>query len=181
MTGRTLGELQQRRPVEGHVISSEAYLSTVRDRLIEDDCEVTDEAIGPLHAMVGYRSNIKGLSKMHLFTAVASVPEVNEATVRDFAHQVSDYAKTQKGRFRGAQSGVLALPVLVTSNADDAAKRVAASPFRLGVGGFAAMVQPAVIDLAEGRVHTFRGRRLWGAAFAGYLRKKSTLYLPDPA
>jgi hypothetical protein len=29
-------------------------------------------------------------------------------------------------------------------------------------------------------VHTFRGRRLWGAAFAGYLRKKSLLYLPDP-
>jgi len=43
------------------------------------------------------------------------------------------------------------------------------------------MVQPAVVDLTEGRVHTFRGRRLWGAAFAGYLRSKSALYLPDPS
>jgi hypothetical protein len=43
------------------------------------------------------------------------------------------------------------------------------------------MVQPAVVDLTEGRVHTFRGRRLWGAAFAGDLRDKSTRYLPDPA
>src|SRR6266545_3388331 len=62
----------------------------------------------------------------------------------------------------------------------DAAKQVAATPFRLGVGGVAAMVQPAVVDLAEGRVHTYRGRRLWGAALAGYLRNKSLLYLPDP-
>jgi hypothetical protein len=82
---------------------------------------------------------------------------------------------------RGAQKGVMALAALVTADADDAAKRVADNPFRLGVGGFAAMVQPAVVDLTEGRIHTFRGRRLWGAALAGYLRDKSILYLPDPA
>jgi hypothetical protein len=81
---------------------------------------------------------------------------------------------------RGAQSGVLALAALVTPKADDAAKKLATSPFRLGVGGFAAMVQPAVVDLSEGRVHTFQGRRLWGAAFGGYLRNKRAFYLPDP-
>jgi hypothetical protein len=162
------------------MISSEAYLTMVRDRLAEDGCEVTEQAIGPLQAMVGYRSNVKALSKMHLFTVVASVPEVDEAAVQDFSRQVSDYAKAQKGRLRGAQSGVLALAALITPKADNAAKEVAANPFRLGFGGFAAMVQPAVVDLTEGRVHTFRGRRLWGAAFAGYLREKSALYLPDP-
>jgi hypothetical protein len=93
--------------------------------------------------MVGYRSNVKALSRMHLFNVVASVPEVNEATVRGFSRQASDYAKGQKV-------------------------------------GCQAMVQPAVVDLTEGRVHTFQGRRLWGAAFAGYLRKKRALYLPDP-
>jgi hypothetical protein len=159
------------------MVSSDAYLATVRDRLVEDGCEVTGDTVGSLHAMVGYQSNVKALSKMHLFTVVASVPEVNEATVRDFSRQASDYAKGQKGRLRGAQSGVLAL---VTPKADDAAKKIAANPFRLGVGGFAAMVQPAVVDLTEGRVHTFQGRRLWGGAFAGYLRKKRALYFPDP-
>jgi hypothetical protein len=162
------------------MISSDAYLTTVRDRLIEDGCTVTDQPIGPVQAMVGYRSNIKALSKVHLFTAVASVPEVNEAGLRDFSQRVSDYAKAQKGRLRGLQSGVMALAVLVAPKVDDAAKEVAAQPFRLGAGGFAAMVQPAVVDLIEGRVHTFRGRRLWGSAFAGYLRQKSILYLPDP-
>jgi len=163
------------------MISPEAYLATVRDRLVQDGCEVTEERIGSLQPLVGYRSNVKALSKIHLFTAVASAPRVDEAVVRHFAEQVIDYAKTQEGRLRGAQKGVMALAALVTTDADDAAKRVADNPFRLGVGGFAAMVQPAVVDLAEGRVHTFRGRRLWGAALAGYLRDKSSLYLPDPA
>jgi len=163
------------------MVSSDAYLTTVRGRLTEDGCEVTEGAIGPFQAMVGYRADTKGFSKMHLFTAVASVPEATEGTVRGFAHQVSDYAKEQKGRLRGAQSGVLALAAIVTPRADQAAKEIAANPFRLGFGGFAAMVQPAVVDLTEGRVHTFRGRRLWGAAFAGYLRSKSALYLPDPS
>ncbi len=162
------------------MISADAYLTTVRDRLIQDGCTVTNEPIGPVQAMVGYRSDIKALSKVHLFTAVATVSEVNEAALRDFAHRVSDYAKAQKGQLRGLQSGVMALAVLVAPNVDDAAKQVAAKPFRLGAGGFAAMVQPAVVDLTEGRVSTFRGGRLWGAALAGYLRTKSILYLPDP-
>ena len=162
------------------MITSDAYLITVRDRLIQDGCTVTNEPIGSVQATVGYRSNIKALSKVHLFTAVATVSEVNEAALRDFSHRVSDYAKAQKGRLRGVQSGVMALAVLVAPKVDDAAKQIAARPFRLGAGGFAAMVQPAVVDLTEGRVHTFRDRRLWGAALAGYLRQKSILYLPDP-
>jgi len=166
---------------EDHVISADSYLTTVRDRLIEDGCEVTDEAIGSMQAMVGYRSNVKALSKINLFTVVATVPEVDEATMRDFARKASDYAKDKKGQLRGAQSGVAALAVLVAPKVDSAAKELAARPFRLGVGGFAAIVQPAVVDLTEGRVHTFRGRRVWGAALAGYLRDKSARYLPDPA
>jgi hypothetical protein len=118
------------------MISTDAYLGTVRDRLVQDSCEVTERPIGPVHALVGYRSNVKALSKVHLFTAVAGVSEVNEAAIQDFSVRVSDYARE---------------------------------------------VQPAVVDLTEGRVHTFRGRRVWGAALAGYLRQKSVLYLPDPA
>jgi hypothetical protein len=48
------------------MISSDAYLTTVRDRLIQDGCTVTNEPIGSVQAMVGYRSNIKALSKVHL-------------------------------------------------------------------------------------------------------------------
>jgi len=106
------------------MVFAEDYLATVRDRLLEDGGEVTDETIGPLRAMVGYRSNVKALSKMHLFTAVASVPEVDEATMRDFARQVSDYAKSRKGR-RGRAVGVVALATLVAPKVDSAAKQPA--------------------------------------------------------
>jgi hypothetical protein len=163
------------------MVFADDYLATVRERMVADGCQVSDEAIGPVQAMVGYRSNIRALSKVHLFTVVASIPEVDEAAIGDFARQVSDYAKARKGQLRGAQSGVMALAALVAPKVDSAAKQLAAKPFRLGLGGFAAMVQPAVVDLTEGRVHTFRGRRVWGAALAGYLRDKSARYLPDPA
>jgi hypothetical protein len=79
------------------------------------------------------------------------------ASPTDFCYRVSDYVKAQKGQFRGLQSGVLALAALVAPKVDDAAKQAASEPFRLGAGGFAAMVQPAVVDLTEGRVHTLPG------------------------
>jgi hypothetical protein len=53
--------------------SLDAYLATVRDRMLQDGCTVTDEVIGPVQATMGYRSNVKALSKVHLFTAVAGV------------------------------------------------------------------------------------------------------------
>ena len=63
------------------MISPEVYLATVRDRLVQDGCEVTEERVGSLQPLVGDRSNVKALSKIHLFTAVASAPRVDEAVV----------------------------------------------------------------------------------------------------
>jgi hypothetical protein len=47
--------------------------------------------------------------------------------------------------------------------------------------GFAAMVQPAAVDVRDGHVHAFRGRRVFGAVYSSYFRKKINLYLPEPA
>jgi hypothetical protein len=44
--------------------SLDAYRATVRDRTFQDGCTVTDEVIGPVRATVGYRSNVKALSKV---------------------------------------------------------------------------------------------------------------------
>jgi hypothetical protein len=161
--------------------SPDAYLAEVSERLLEDGCEVTEETVGSFPSMVGYRNDIRALSKLHLFIVVATLPMVRQAAVRAFSQQVSEYAEARKGASLGMQSGIVALAALVAPSVDEAAKSVAARPFRLGRGGYATVVQPVVVDLAEGRVHTFRGRRLWGAAFAGYLRDKSGRYLPDPS
>jgi hypothetical protein len=165
------------------VSTGEEYLEKVQERLTRDDCTVTKEPIGPVEALVGYRSNFipLAMSKLHLFAVVASVAEVNEAAIRDFALSVLQHAKESKGAMRGMQSGVIAFAALVAPIVDDAAKQLTTRPFKVGLKGFAAMVRPAVIDLTESKVHTFRGRRFVGWAFNGYIRRKSVLYLPDPA
>jgi hypothetical protein len=83
---------------------------------------------------------------VHLVHRVASVPEVNQAAIRDFARQVSDYAKAQRYGCEARKSGVIAVAALAAPKVDSAAKQLAAKPFRLGLGGFAALVQPAVVD-----------------------------------
>lgn len=156
------------------------YVDVVRERMAADGCEVTTEQVGGLSALVGYRSNWRALSKMHLFTVVAESESVDVETLEHFTREASALAKNRKGAMRGAQSGILVIAALVTEYAEETAKVRAGKPFRQGAGGFAALAQPAVVDLTEKAVFSFRGRRIWGALFASYLRKKNKLYLPDP-
>ncbi|MGW5416567.1 hypothetical protein [Actinomadura geliboluensis] len=158
----------------------DGYIDVVRERVVGDGCEVTTEEVAGAPALVAYRSNWRALSKMHLFTVVAERESVDAATLEQFTREASRLGKNRKGAMRGAQSGVLVIAALVTEYADEPAKVVASKPFRQGTGGFAALVQPAVVDLTEKSVYSFRGRRIWGALLASYLRKKNMLYLPDP-
>jgi hypothetical protein len=79
------------------------------------------------------------------------------------------------------QSTVIVLPVLVAERADQSAVDMTQRLHQLNLGGFAAMAQPALVDLSAGRSHIFRGTRLWGYAFNSLIKKKLALYLPDPA
>ncbi|MEU5995269.1 hypothetical protein ABZ806_40360 [Spirillospora sp. NPDC047418] len=156
------------------------YVDVVRERMVADGCEVTAEQVGGVSALVGYRSNWRAFSKVHLFTVVAESGSVDVEALERFTREASSLAKRRKGAMRGAQSGVLVIAALVTEHADEAAKEMAGRRFRQGAGGFAALVQPAVVDLTGKTVYSFRGVRIWGALFAAYLRKKNKLYLPDP-
>lgn len=69
-------------------------------------------------------------------------------------------ALQRKGLWGGLQSGVIVLPVLVANSA--------------------VIAQPAVVELATGRSHTFHGTRFWGMAFNGLIKSKQSFYLPDP-
>ncbi|GIF49377.1 hypothetical protein Afe04nite_39160 [Asanoa ferruginea] len=90
-------------------------------------------------------------------------------------------AVERKGQWRGMQSGVIVLPVLVAESADAGAVAISQRPHRLNLGGFAVMAQPAIVDLAAGRSHIFRGTRLWGYAFNALIKRTLSSYLPDPA
>ena len=162
-------------------MSVDRYLDAVRARLVDDGCAVTTENLAHRRVLVGYKAHFKALTKMHVFTVVGGADRVDEPDVRQFTEAAANLAKSRKGQWRGAQSGVLVLPVLVTPAVDPGAVALMGKPYRLNLGGFAAMAQPVVVDVTSGEVHTFRGTRLWGFAYNGLIRKRIARYLPEPA
>lgn len=161
-------------------MSWETCLETVRRRLVADGCAVTAETLGgTIPVTVGYKSQFKALSRLHVFVVVAAFGHVDEPVVRQFTEDATNLAKVRKGQWRGVQSGVMVLPVLIASEVDPSAVALLRRPYRLQLGGFAASAHPAVVDARSATVYTFRGRRLWGFAFNGLVKKKIATYLAD--
>jgi hypothetical protein len=158
------------------MIDADGYLNGLAGRLAEDGCQVTHERLG----LVGYRAQVRALMRVHVFLVAAKADAVDETILRGFATEAVKLADERKGQWRGFQSGVIVLPVLVAASADAGAVAVTQRPLRLNLGGFAVMAQPAVVDLAAGRAHIFRGVRIWGYAFNAVIKKKLVRYLPDP-
>jgi hypothetical protein len=156
-----------------------SYIGEIRSRLIADGCDLTEETLGHVHATVGYRGNHKALTKLHTFTVVTEAERVDATDVQALTHLALRVANSRKGMWRGMQSGVLVLPVLVSARVDWNAVTLVRKPYRLNIAGFAALAHPVVVDTAAGSVHTFRGTRLWGFAYNGLIKKKLAAYLPE--
>ena len=160
---------------------SQTYLDALSGRLAADGCAVTIETLGTQKITVGYKWQLKALTKLHVFTVATAPEHVNTTTVTQFVEAAVDMAKARKGLWRGAQSGVLVLPILVSPRVDPAAVAMMARAYPLNMGGFAAMAHPAIVDVSTGAVHTFRGTRIWGFAYNGLIKKKVARYVPSAA
>ncbi|GIJ78828.1 hypothetical protein Xph01_32600 [Micromonospora phaseoli] len=160
--------------------SADRYMGIVRQRFVADGCAVTDENIGSLPVVVGYRARVRLLTRIHIFAVAAQVERVDEAGLRAYVDDVVNLGLGRKGQWRGLQSGVIVLPILVTESVDSAAVALTQKAYRLNVNGFAAMAQPAVVDVKAGKVWTFRGTRLWGYAFNSLVKQLYQAYLPEP-
>jgi len=130
--------------------------------------------------VVGYRTQMRALTRMHIFAVVAHSDRVDEERLRAFVDDVVNLALARTGTWRGMQSGLIVLPILVTESADAAATALTQKAYRLNLAGFAAMAQPAVVDVPAGKVWTFRGTRLWGYAYNSLIKQKYNNYLPEP-
>lgn len=159
---------------------ADAYLKGLEERLAADGCAVTHEKLGSKPVVVGYKAQMRALSRMHVFVVAAKTDRVGEAGLRDFADAAIQMAADRKGQWRGLQSGVIVLPVLVASGADESAVALTQRSYRLNLGGFAVLAQSAVADLTAGKVWTFRGTRIWGYAFNALIKQKYARYLPEP-
>lgn len=163
------------------MVAPEEYVEMVRQRLVADKCAVTDERLGAESVVVGYRAQFRALTRIHLFTVVATMNQVVEGDLRSFVNDVVGLGLERKGRWRGVQSGIIVLPVLVTEAADPSATALTQKAYRLNLAGFAVMTQPAIVDVRAGKVWTFRGTRVWGFAYNSLIKKKYEAYLPEPA
>ncbi|GIF62528.1 hypothetical protein Ais01nite_05630 [Asanoa ishikariensis] len=159
------------------MINADGYLESLEERLAADGCAVTHEGLG----LVAYKTQMRALVRGHVFLVATKAGAVDETAVAEFGSAAVNLAVERKGQWRGFQSGVIVLPVIVAESADQSAVAMTQRVHRLNLGGFAVMAQPAVVDLATGRSHLFRGTRLWGYAFNSLIKKKLALYLPDPA
>jgi hypothetical protein len=134
-------------------------------------------SIGP--AVVGYRAQFKlrwFATKLHALTVVVAVPAATLDVVTDVTQQSIDYAKQAKGNLRGLQTGVAALPVVVSSAVSpEARSAVETSPSKR----FAAQTLPAIVDLSSGQMYRYDGRLLWGGIYSAWLRERLDV-LPKP-
>ncbi len=159
------------------MIDADTYLQGLEDRLAADGCKVTHEPLG----LVGYRANMPALVRAHVFLVAAKADQIGETALSEFAAEAVNLAVDRKGQWRGFQSSVMVLPVLVAWSVDQSAVAITRRTHRLNLGGFAVMAQPAVVDLAAGKSHIFRGTRIWGYALNALMKQKLALYLPDPS
>jgi hypothetical protein len=106
---------------------------------------------------------------LNLFTVVATRPEATADGLAAFISESIEYAKQTKGRLRGFQTGVAAMPILASNAVSPEAKdAVKARP----VKGFAAITMPAIVDLSNGDAYYYEGRLLLGAVYTKWLRER---------
>jgi len=158
----------------------DAYVAGLKERLAADGCAVSHEKLGSRPVLVGYKAQTRALARMHVFTVAMAAGRVEESDLRTYVDAAVELAGERKGQWRGLQSGVIVLPVLVATGVDESAVALTQKAYRLNLGGFAVLAQPAVVDVTAGRVWTFRGTRLWGYAFNALIKQKYRSYLPDP-
>ncbi|MEU2165335.1 levansucrase [Streptomyces chengbuensis] len=155
----------------------QTYLRFVEHRLTADDCAPRWEQWHGASVLVGRRADFRlkwAATKLHLFTAVAAVPEITVPAVESFTWQVLDYARANKGGLPvGLQTGIAAFPVLVSERVDPAAMAWAQEQQRMR---FACFARPVVVDMSKGHVGFYRDTPTLGRVYASHLLDKGTRY-----
>ncbi len=155
------------------------YTAEAARRMTTDGSVVSQVQLATGPAVVGYQSKFRlrwFATKLHVFTVVVAVPTVTAETLAQVSQQAVDYAKQTKGKLRGLQTGVAALPVLVTTEvAPDGRDAAETRPPK----AWAAFVLPEIVDLSSGQVHRYHGRLVWGGLYAAWLRERLDA-LPTP-
>ena len=155
------------------------YLDDLTTRLTSAGYATEMHAIGGWPTLTGYRSDFRlrwMASRLHTFVAVRSLPVVTAEELDAFTRASLEYVKQAKGAWRGAQSGVAVIPVLVGESVDEAAADYARTQL---VRHYAAFAWPVTVDLSTGERTSHRGRPTVGAVFTGWMRQQIAATVPE--
>lgn len=162
--------------------TAEDYVAQVGVALAGDGCNPTWEQHLGLQVLLGRRSDFKiswALSRLHLFTLVAVVPQIGPQDIENFTNWALDFAKQRKGGLpRGLQTGIGVLPCMVSAQVHPDALSWAADRQRLR---FACMARPVVVDTTTGVVAAFRKIGAFGLVYSPHFRRKIATYFDSPA
>lgn len=161
-------------------MNPQEYLDTVADRLRGDGAAVDTAVLPGGEALVGYRSQFRlrwMATKLNLFTVVRSVPEVTASALENFSNEALDHGVKLKGRFRGLQTGVAVVPVLVGELVEPSAAEYARTVL---VRRWSAFAWPAVVDLDRNVVSSHQGSVTIGGIYASWMRQQTAVALPPP-
>jgi hypothetical protein len=113
------------------------------------------------------------LSRLHVFVFVAPVdPQTTAEELNQFVRATIDYSiEHKRGLPRGLQTGLAAMPVIITTELPSATRDWASRPpGRAWSGRLAAFPYPVTAEVTSGRM-SHRSRVVVGGAFAPRLRK----------
>jgi hypothetical protein len=153
-------------------MTPEEFLASTTTNLEADGFTVTTVDLPSGPATVGYQGKFRWLwfaTKLNLFTVVVTRPDASAEGLAGLISDSIEYAKQTKGRLRGLQTGVAAIPILAsTAVSPEARDSVKARPAK----GFAAITMPAILDLSNGEDYYYKGRLVLGAVYMKWLRER---------
>lgn len=162
-------------------MTPDQYLELVAKRLQDGGAEVSSEDVGGTTVLVGYRPRFRlawMATRLHLFTVVAPVQTVTLDGLTRFTQDALTYAIKRKGRLRGLQTGVAAIPVMVGVAVEPAAAAYAQHQL---LKRWSAFAWPAAVDLSSRRSFRHEGRVVVGGLYANWMRTQSELATPEPS
>ena len=165
----------------GCIVTPDEYIYSVAERLRAAGAEVGNEDLPSGVGLVGRRCQfrIRWLAtKLNMFVVVRATETATPAELLRHANEALDYAVGQKGRFRGLQNGVAAIPVLVAPVVEPGAIEVATGQL---IRRWAAFAWPTLVDCTSGRVYRHEGQVTIGGLYAKWMRQQIAETFPEPA
>jgi hypothetical protein len=160
-------------------MEAQQYITAIRDRMDHGGYDSDTKTLPSGAALIGYRSDFRmswAATKLHLFVAVKQAPTASRDDLEDFTVETLAYAKQTKGRYRGLQTGVAAIAILVAHEVELGASLFAESELIRQFGAFA---WPVTVDLSTGQRSSHQGNPKIGRFYNDWMRLQIRTLLPD--